>query len=181
MTPTDILTETLACLEAALRDTATRAAKPEMPARLALTLLQLIVSLARTMRQCRAAAGLPREWSTELMLVLGSVQLAASARLHDPTLNDTQAIRLIRLMAGLGQAVVQALPVPEKVKKVRPNPIAQPKAPPAEAKPAPTPRHRSDEWDHIGKISTQAIEAAAMRHPEAAAALRAAKGMNTTA
>ena len=68
------------------------------------------------MRQCRAAARLSREWSTELLLLLGSVQLPASARLHDPTLNDTQA-----------------------------------------------------------------IEAAAMRHPGAAAVLRTAKGMNTTA
>ena len=32
MTPTDVLTETLAGLEAALRETATRAEKPEMPA-----------------------------------------------------------------------------------------------------------------------------------------------------
>ena len=54
-------------------------------------------------------------------MLLGSAQLAASARLHDPTLNDTQSIRLIRLMVGLGQAVVQALPVPEKVKKAGPN------------------------------------------------------------
>ena len=54
-------------------------------------------------------------------MLLGSAQLAASAHLHDPTLNDTQSIRLIRLMVGLGQAVVQALPGPEKVKKARPN------------------------------------------------------------
>ena len=168
MTPTDILTETLAGLEAALREAATRAVKPEVTVRAALTLFQLVVNLARTMRQCRAAAGLPREWSTELVLLLGSVQRAASARLCDPTLNDAQAMRLIRLIEGLGRAVILALPAPEKATKPRPAALARPKAPAA----AP-PRREPEEWDHSGALSTQAP---ARQHPETAAALRAPTG-----
>ena len=129
------LSQAVPGLENALRAAATRAMMPAMSAVLALGFFQVTVSLARTIRQYRKAAGMPIGWPTALVLLLGSVQQSAQARVSDPALNEKQALRLLRTTYSLSQAVLLALPPVEKVKAAA-NPFARTKATPA---PSPLP------------------------------------------
>jgi hypothetical protein len=132
-TPSDAQIQSLAAgipgLEAAFRDAAARAMKPDMPAVLMLGFFQVVVGYARTIRQYRKAAGMPNGWPAELTLLLGSVRACAFQRLVDPALTGPQALRLFRTAYALAQAALQSLPVAEKKGKPEPNPFARAKAP----------------------------------------------------
>lgn len=133
-TPPDAQIQSLAAaipaMEAAFRDAAARAMKPDLPVVLMLGFFQVAVILARTIRQYRKAAGMPVGWPAELTLLLGAVRTCALQRLVDPALTAPQALRLFRTANTLAQAVLQSLPVMEKKNKPAPNPFARSKAPP---------------------------------------------------
>ena len=117
-------------LEAALRDAAARAMKPDMPLLLRLGFFQVVVGYVRTIRQYRKAAGLPSVWPTELTLLLGSVRLFAQPYIYDSALTERQALRVFRIVNALAQSVLTTLPPLEKTKKTSPKPVAQTKTPP---------------------------------------------------
>ena len=139
---TDIILAGLPGLEAALRDAATRALKPDMTIKLALGYFGAVASLAGCVRDYRKAAGLPRELATDLILLLGSVQLQANQRFFEPELTEIERLRLVGVLKRLSRAVILAFPVPEKAEKP---------APPRKAPPAP-PR-RNDDFDDTGAIA----------------------------
>jgi hypothetical protein len=155
--------ETLACLEAALRDAAARAMKPAMPLMLALGFFQAVTGLSGCMRQCRKLAGLPAEWPVELVALLRAVVSAANARRTDGSVTEAQALRLVRAVTGLIRSELHAMPAPQKPAKTAKKPAPKPVAPrlaPTSLPPAP-PRWRRDEYEGVGGIAIRVFRAAA--------------------
>lgn len=175
---TDTHVNALAGLESALRDAAARAMKPEMPMGLAFGFFQVVINLARCLRQSRKATGLPRGLSHDLVTLLYAVRDSASRRVSEPGLTSAQALRLFRLIEGLHRAALLGAPIPEKAKKTRPNPFAPRPAQPEATNPIPSfiPRRRPDDYENIGAIAIRALDAAAMRNPKFADAYRLASG-----
>lgn len=172
---TDTHTDTLAGLEAALRDAATRAMKTEMPLLLVLGFFQSVSGLAQCLRQYRALAGLPLGLSPELVTVLEAVCASAFRRVNDPGLTDAHALRLVRAIERLFRSVILAKTVPEKARNAVVKPMASRSAPPKT--PIPTPpvitRRRPNDYDNIGVIAVRALDATVGRNPVFEAAFRA--------
>jgi hypothetical protein len=106
----DMLAASLSGLEGAFRDAVARSMKPELTLSLRIQFYRVIVALARTMRQTREAAGLPRELPTDVFLLLGRVRASASQRLYGADLSDALAIQLLGAVEKLMLAVIQSTP-----------------------------------------------------------------------
>jgi hypothetical protein len=154
-------------LEAALRDAAAHAMRPETPTRLLFGFLRMVIAHARSLRQYRVAAGLPPALSDELALLLGTVSHFAAQRMYDLSLTQAEVLRMHSAFAGLGRAFLAALPIPEKAQKLpvapKPPAVKAAFAPPASI-PSGQPR-RKNEYDNIGVIAIRALDAATMKDP----------------